>query len=93
MANTNLTFPRHDAKLTDSNGNVSPEWYRVFKQIELYGAPAYALADLPSGAAGRLAFVLDAVKHGETTGHGTGVLAFHDGSSWCASDTGLPVSA
>lgn len=92
MANTNLAFPRHDVRLTDANGNISPEWYRILKQIELFGAPTYALADLPGGAAGRLAFVIDAVKAGEATGNGTGVLAFHDGSSWCASDTGLPVS-
>lgn len=92
MANNNLTFPRHDAPMVDGGGKAAPDWFRVFKQIELFGAPTYQFSDLPGGAAGRLAFVTDAVKAGESAGNGTGVLAFHDGTAWCASDTGLPVS-
>lgn len=55
--------------------------------------PRYAVASLPSGVAGQLAFATDGRKNGEGGGSGTGVLVFHDGTAWRASDTGATVAA
>jgi hypothetical protein len=52
------------------------------------------VASLPSpGEAGMVAFASDGRKNGEGAGLGTGVLVFHDGSSWVACDTGATVAA
>lgn len=56
-------------------------------------APSFTVANLPSGAAGRMAYASNGRKNGEGSGAGTGVLVFHDGSSWKACDTGATVSA
>ncbi len=56
-------------------------------------APSYTVASLPTGSAGRIAFAANGRKGGEGAGSGTGVLVFHDGSAWRASDTGSTVSA
>lgn len=56
-------------------------------------APSYTVAGLPAGAAGRLAYASNGRKNGEGVGAGTGVLVFHDGTAWRASDTGATVAA
>ena len=43
--------------------------------------------------AGSQAFATDGRKAGEGAGAGTGVLVFHDGSTWIACDTGTAVEA
>lgn len=55
--------------------------------------PRYAVASLPSGVAGMLAFATDGRKNGEGGGSGTGVLVFFDGTAWRACDTGATVAA
>ncbi len=55
--------------------------------------PRYAVADLPTGVAGQLAFATDGRKNGEGSAAGTGVMVFSDGSNWCACDTGATVAA
>lgn len=55
--------------------------------------PSYAVASLPSGAAGDLAYATNGRKAGEGGGSGTGVQVFHDGSNWIAVDTGATVAA
>lgn len=52
-----------------------------------------AFADLPAGEEGQITFVSNGRKAGEGVGAGTGVLAFHDGSTWIAVDTGTAVAA
>lgn len=42
---------------------------------------------------GSVAFATDGRKNGETAGNGTGVLCFHDGSTWNAVDSGDAVEA
>jgi hypothetical protein len=51
-----------------------------------------AFANLPDGTAGDIIFVSDGLKAGESTGSGTGVLAYYDGSHWIAVDTGSTVA-
>ncbi len=52
-----------------------------------------AFADLPTGTEGQTIYVSNGRKAGEGGGAGTGVLAFHDGSTWIAVDTGAAVAA
>lgn len=56
-------------------------------------APSYTVAGLPTGSAGRIAFATNGRKNGEGSGSGTGVLVFHDGTAWRASDTGATAAA
>jgi hypothetical protein len=51
------------------------------------------VASLPAGSAGMLAFATNGRKNGEGAAAGTGVLVFHDGTNWCACDTGATVAA
>lgn len=46
--------------------------------------PRYAVADLPAAGTNLLtiAFAIDGVKVGETTGNGTGTLVYDDGTDW-----------
>jgi hypothetical protein len=57
--------------------------------------PNCTVATLPSAAAhkGDVVFVTNALKASETTGTGTGNLAFSDGTNWCRVDTGAAVAA
>ena len=50
-------------------------------------------ANLPAGAEGQIIFVSNGRKAGQGVGAGTGVLAFHDGTTWIAVDTGTAVAA
>ena len=52
-----------------------------------------AVASLPTGAAGSIAFASNGRKNGEGAAAGTGVLVFHDGTAWRACDTGATVAA
>lgn len=91
----NLVFPRHDAPVVDpATGVMNPDWYRVFKQMELFSVPSFTVAGLPSSnASTRIAFASDGRKNGEAADAGTGVLVFNDGLAWRASDTGATVAA
>jgi len=54
----------------------------------------FTVAALPTTAAvGDIAFATDALKASETTGNGTGNLAFWDGTAWRRSDTGATTGA
>ena len=55
----------------------------------------YTVATLPAAASstGSVLFASDALKASETTGNGTGNLAFSDGSDWIRVDTGAAVGA
>ena len=55
--------------------------------------PSYAVASLPTGAAGDQVFASNGRKAGEGAGLGNGVLVFHDGTAWRACDTGATVAA
>lgn len=55
--------------------------------------PKYTVGSLPTGTAGQMAFATDGRKNGEGASSGTGVLVFHDGSNWCACDTGATAAA
>lgn len=55
--------------------------------------PTYTVAALPTGIAGRTAFATNGRKNGEGAAAGTGVLVYHDGTAWRASDTGATVAA
>lgn len=50
-------------------------------------------ADLPAGTEGQIIYVSNGRKAGQGAGLGTGNLAFHDGSTWIAVDTGAPLAA
>ena len=92
----NLTIPRHDVPLVDaSTGAMNPDWYRVFKALEMFQAPSFTVAGLPeSSGSARIAFASDGRKNGEAADAGTGVLVFRDASGvWCAVDTGAAVAA
>lgn len=55
---------------------------------------ATTVALLPAVAvAGAVAFATNGRKNGEGVGAGTGVLVFHDGTNWIASDSGQAVAA
>lgn len=58
----------------------------VERAIQLLGEgrlPTSAVADLPDTAApGTVVFVEDALKDGETTGNGTGTLAYKSAAGW-----------
>ena len=54
-------------------------------QADLMRLPNYTVATLPSVNAtspGRQAFATDGLKVGETTGNGTGVPVYDDGTQW-----------
>lgn len=53
----------------------------------------YTVATLPTGSAGQTAYASDGRKNGETSGNGTGVFVFRDGTAWRACDTGATVAA
>ncbi|MEF8880691.1 MAG: hypothetical protein V5A72_02590 [Candidatus Nanohaloarchaea archaeon] len=56
--------------------------------------PNYTVSGLPSaGDAGRIAFATDGLKDGESSGSGTGVLVYDDGSNWISCDNSSVVSA
>jgi hypothetical protein len=55
--------------------------------------PSYAVASLPTGSTGMLAYASNGRKNGEGAGVGTGVLVFKDGTAWRACDTGATVAA
>lgn len=40
------------------------------------------VAGIATGTPGQTAFVSNALKVGESTGHGTGTLAYFDGTAW-----------
>lgn len=61
--------------------------------VAAYSMPTYTVANLPAGSAGNLAFATDGRKNGEGVGAGTGVMVFHDGTNWIASDSGQTVAA
>jgi hypothetical protein len=44
--------------------------------------PTFKVAGLPTKGSPRIAFVTDGLKDGETTGNGTGTLAYFDGTAW-----------
>lgn len=54
---------------------------------------SFTVANLPAGAAKKIAFATNGRKNGEGAGSGTGVLVFHDGTAWRACDTGATVAA
>lgn len=64
----------------------------VLRRIIAMSNPV-TVANLPTGAAGALAFASNGRKNGEGVGSGTGVLVFHDGTAWRACDTGATVAA
>ena len=55
----------------------------------------YTVATLPAAASstGTMAYVSDALKASESSGNGTGNVAFSDGSNWIRVDTGAAVGA
>lgn len=57
---------------------------KISVRAEVAGAvKVLAVADLPTDVgAGSLSFASDGLKLGETTGNGTGVLVYFDGSAW-----------
>lgn len=57
------------------------------------GIAAYTVATLPTGATGRIIFVSDGRKSGETGGNGTGVVCQWNGSNWITADAGATVAA
>ena len=58
-----------------------------------YKHKSFTVAGLPAGTAGETCFASNGRKNGEGAGAGTGVLVFHDGTNWCACDTGAAVAA
>jgi hypothetical protein len=80
-----INFNDGNATLTHSAGNLTSS-----VPVTL---PSYVVASLPTGAAGRMAFASNGRKNGEGAAAGTGVLVFHDGTNWCACDTGATVAA
>ena len=54
---------------------------------------SFAVAALPTGAAGQIAYASNGRKGSEGTGAGTGILVFHDGVAWRACDTAMTVAA
>ena len=55
-------------------------------------AGAFTVDTAPTGLpAGTTAYFSDALKAAETTGNGTGNLAFYDGSNWIRVDTGAAI--
>ncbi len=57
------------------------------------GFPVFTVATLPTGVAGDVVYVSNALKASETTGNGTGNLAFSDGTAWRRVDTGATIGA
>jgi len=55
--------------------------------------PRYAVASLPTGVAGQLAYATNGRANGEGAGLGTGVLVYSNGTVWRACDTGATVAA
>lgn len=81
------------------SGRPSREYYQYLRAVDarvralIDGAPSVAFADLTNGLRnGELAFVTDGLKAGESSGSGTGVLAYWDGSNWIAVDSGAAVA-
>ena len=56
--------------------------------------PSYTVANLPAaGTSGRVAYASDGLKDGESSGNGTGVPVYDDGSNWISFDNSSVVSA
>lgn len=84
----------------DDDGSVSPSG--AFPTLNTTGnavvegrlkVGVFTVANLPVGTAGDAAFASNGRKNGEGAAAGTGVLVFHDGTAWRASDTGATVAA
>lgn len=57
------------------------------------GLTSYAVADLPTGVIGAIAYASNGRKSGEGAGSGTGILVFRDATGWKTSDTATAVAA
>lgn len=90
---------QHDRLHIVSDG--ANTWREVFRTNSMgprFGAPpilpSYTVATLPaSPGAGAKAFATNGRKPNETTGTGTGVEVFHDGTRWVSGCSGTPVAA
>jgi hypothetical protein len=86
----NTTVGRFD---TSGNFILGTDTDIVMDSNRLFQTRSYTVAALPAGTAGKCAFASNGRKNGEGVGAGTGVLVFHDGTNWCACDTGVAVAA
>jgi hypothetical protein len=90
------SWARPDGRPTDAFYQYMREFDQTVRRlIDLTNAMTepVAFADLPTGTEGQIIYVSNGRKAGEGVGVGTGVLAFHDGSTWIAVDTGTAVAA
>jgi hypothetical protein len=60
----------------NTGGRISTLWVKWFEAVRLnmYRAPSYTVATLPTGQAGDIAFI--------SNESGGAVLAFNDGTNW-----------
>ena len=94
-----VTLRQYDRYHIISDG--SSLWREVFKSNSVSPhflgtpvLPSYLVAALPaSPGAGAKAFTTNGRKPNESTGTGTGVEVFYDGSQWVSVCSGLPVAA
>lgn len=61
--------------------------------LEFLGIQTFDFADIPTGYAGGMIFVLNGRKAGEGAAAGTGVLCTWNGSNWITTDAGSTVAA
>lgn len=76
----------------DDKSGWRTEWFQFMRQLPQFMCGSCAFADLPSDPTNpkasipRLMIVTDALKAGESTGHGTGTLAYYANGWFRASD-------
>lgn len=94
-----MPVPHRNQRIAEpQSGLVDDHWHRFFDEIYTQRGTirlkAWTVATLPSdGVSGEITFASDGRKNGEGAGLGTGVLVFHDGTAWRASDTGATAAA
>lgn len=93
------TLPKPETPVIGTNNRMTRDWYDYFREWDTAMRSVVAMtnpvafANLPTGTEGQIAYVSNGRKAGQGVGAGTGVLAFHDGSTWIAVDTGTAVAA
>ena len=91
-------LPSPTVRISDDAGILTTSWAQSLKVLEAGSVDLVAFSSLPADplspkARSPLLYVVtDGLKQGETTGAGTGCLAYWDGSAWCRASDDSPLA-